>query len=252
MKTVIIKSILVSVVALVLMYLVRTFFRTDLFIADVGGLGTFLSVFGTLYGILAAFVVFEVWGEFNKTQNLIDQEASGLERLFRLTLYFRDSKLTKKMKETIVAYAKIVIEGKFRKIGGGERNVEAGKTFRNIAQIIREVTFDDDHDHVVFDHIVAHYGHLSEVRAERITQSLQRLPVLLKAFLYISSTIVLITLIAMPFANQYYGFAAVLGLSFILAMVVQLVEDLDNPFVGQWNITPEPFVRALKHIEEDY
>jgi hypothetical protein len=35
-------------------------------------------------------------------------------------------------------------------------------------------------------------------------------------------------------------------------MIFQLVEDLDNPFVGHWNITPEPFERAMKHIEEDY
>jgi len=35
-------------------------------------------------------------------------------------------------------------------------------------------------------------------------------------------------------------------------MIFQIIEDLDNPFVGHWNLTPEPFARALKHIEEDY
>lgn len=31
-----------------------------------------------------------------------------------------------------------------------------------------------------------------------------------------------------------------------------MIEDLDNPFMGNFNVTTEPFERALKHIEEDY
>lgn len=75
------------------------------------GPSAFLSVFGTLYGILAAVVVFEVWTQYNHTSELVDKEAQRLERLFRLTLYFRDPKLTDKMKDAIKNYANLVIQG---------------------------------------------------------------------------------------------------------------------------------------------
>lgn len=54
---------------------------------------------------------------------------------------------------------------------------------------------------------------------------------------------------AHPSANIYFSFLASGALSFIIGMIFQLVEDLDNPFVGHWNITPEPFERVLKHIK---
>ena len=59
----------------------------------------------------------------------------------------------------------------------------------------------------------------------------------------------MVVFIILPFANPVYGMLSTFGLGFVLAMVYQLIEDLDNPFVGNWNITPEPFEKALKHIE---
>lgn len=248
----ILTSSLFALLSAAAMYLCRLVLKTDTFLTDVGGLGAFLTVFGTLYGIMAAFVVFEVWSQYNKTIELIDKEALGLEGLFRLTLYFRDKKLTARMKQVIRNYADLVIEGKFQKLGSGERNEKTGKVFREIARVIQDIKFNDDHDQVVFHHITDHFRNLSETRTARITQSLARLPTLLKIFLYASSLVALLTFILMPFQNVYYGLLASGSLGFILAMIFQLVEDLDNPFVGHWNVTPEPFSRALKHIEEDY
>ncbi len=252
MKTVIGKSVIFTIISIILMYLARTWLHTDAFLVDVGPLGAFVTVFGTLYGIMTAFVVFEVWNQYNKTQELIENEGQGLERLFRLTLYFRDNKLTEQMKTVIKNYANLVIQGKFKNIGGGQRNAVTGKEFRKIAEVIKNIKFNDNHDQTVFDHVISHYGRLSETRSARINQSLTRLPYLLKMFLYSSSFFALVTFILMPFSSTLYGFLATGSLAFILAMVFHLVEDLDNPFVGHWNVTPEPFERALQHIEEDY
>ena len=252
MNIVILKSCFITAVSALIAYGLRVVFRTDLFLPDVGGLGAFVTVFGTLYGIMAAFVVFEVWGQYNQTSKLVDQEALGLERLYRLTLYFRDNKLTKRMHEAIKKYAQFIISDRFLHMGRGEHNKASSKAFRDIAGIIRDISFDDDHDQTVFTHVVEHYGQLSTTRTERISQSHIRLPVLLKFFLYSSSFVALFTFIIMPFETAVYGSFAAGSLAFVVGMILQLVEDLDNPFVGHWNITTEPFVRALKHIEEDY
>jgi hypothetical protein len=252
MKTVILRSFLIATLAALLSHFIRTTLHTDLFLSDVGGLSAFLSVFGTLYGILAAFVVFEVWNQYNHTSELIDKEAQGLERLYRLALYFRDPKLTADMKAAIHAYASIIINGKFRKLGAGKRNKEHGIAFRKVAELIRNIEFNDEHDSIVFDQILEHYGNLGQIRTERMNESLSRLPVLLKSFIYISSFFALATFLFMPFSNPYYAFLAVAVIGFIQSMIFHIVEDLDNPFLGHWKLTPEPFARALKHIEEDY
>lgn len=252
MKIVIGKSLIFALISSLVMYFVRMYFHTELYLSDIGGIQTFFGVFGILYGIMAAFVVFEVWNQYNETSGLVDKEAQGLERLYRLTLYFRDAKLTKDMLKVIKNYAYAVIEGKFQTLGGGTRNAKNGKLFRKIADIIREIKFDDDHDSIVYGKILDHYGQLGLTRTERQNKSLQRLPVLLKTFIYVSSGLILLVFIVLPFANPFYGMISAAGLGFVLAMIYQLIEDLDNPFQGHWNITPEPFERALKHIEEDY
>ncbi|MFA5894923.1 MAG: hypothetical protein WC851_04055 [Candidatus Shapirobacteria bacterium] len=252
MNKVILNSFLISIVITIIGYFFRQTFQTDLYLSDVGGLSTFIGAFATLFGLLSAFVVFEVWGQYNKTTLYVDKEASGLERLYRLTLYFRDKKLNLSMAKAIENYAKMVINGKFQKLGQGERNTESGLAFREISKVIQGIKFDDDHDQIIFDHIVNHYGDLSDMRTERINQSLARLPSLLKTFLYIASFFVVSCLIIMPFANVYYSLFAVFCMTFVITMIYFLIEDLDNPFVGNWNITPEPFERALKHIKEDY
>ena len=246
------KSLIFALISAVAMYLVRMYFHTEAYLSDIGGIQTFFGVFGILYGIMAAFVVFEVWNQYNETSGLIDKEAQGLERLYRLTLYFRDEKLTKEMLTMIKNYAQKVIEGKFQILGSGQRNVENGKLFRKIADVIREIKFDDEHDSIVYGKILDHYGELGLTRTERQNKSLQRLPVLLKYFIYVSSGLIMAVFVILPFANPVYGMLSTFGFGFVLAMVYQLIEDLDNPFVGNWNISPEPFERALKHIEEDY
>ncbi|MBI2464773.1 DUF4239 domain-containing protein [Candidatus Shapirobacteria bacterium] len=252
MNKVILNSFLVSLVIAVISYFFRQSFHTDLYLSDVGGLSTFIGAFATLFGLLSAFVVFEVWGQYNKTALYVDKEASGLEQLYRLTLYFRDKKLNRVMASAITKYANMVIKGRFQKLGSGERNNESGLAFREISGVIQGIKFDDDHDQIIFDHIVSHYGDLSDIRTERINQSLARLPSLLKTFLYIASFFVVTCLVIMPFANVFYSLFAVFCMTFVIVMIYFLIEDLDNPFVGNWNISPEPFKRALKHIAQDY
>lgn len=252
MNKVILNSFFISVLVALISYYFRQTFQTELYLSDVGGLSTFIGAFATLFGLLSAFVVFEVWGQYNKTTLYVDKEASGLERLYRLTLYFRDKKLNQSMSAAITKYANMIIKGKFQKLAQGVRNTENGLAFREISKVIQGIKFDDDHDQIIFDHIVTHYGDLSEMRTERINQSLARLPSLLKTFLYIASFFVITCLVIMPFANVYYSIFAVFCMTFVIVMIYFLIEDLDNPFVGNWNITPEPFERALKHIKEDY
>lgn len=105
---------------------------------------------------------------------------------------------------------------------------------------------------MVFDHIVEHYGKLSEIRTERINQCITRLPILLKVFVYTSSLIVIFFFVIMPFNNQHYAYMSAFGVSFIVAVVYHLIEDLDNPFSGFWNLTAKPYQRAIRHIEDDY
>ncbi len=246
------KSFAFSVVCAALYWYARAYLHTELYIVDVGGLSSFLGVFGTLYGILAAFVVFEVWSQYNRISALIGKEAQALEQLFRLSLYFRDPEFTQRIKLGIREYIGHIVEGKFRFLAQGQRNAKSGLALRKISEIIQSVDFDDDHDSIVFEQIVEHYGEVAQLRTERTNESRNRLPRFLKYFIYLASTFALITFLIMPFEVALYGVFSAFVIGFLQAMVFQLIEELDNPFKGTMQLTPQPFEMALKHIEEDY
>lgn len=227
----------------------REVLHTDTFFPEVSAITGFLTVFGTLYGILAAFVIFEVWKQYNNISELIDREAQSLELLYELTLYFRDGKLSTAMKEAIREYAQIIIDGQFRKLGSRELGTRSGTAFEHIAHIIRHVHFNDDHDSAVFHQVLEHYRELAQTRTERLNKSVRRLPIILKSFIYIAAFFTLLTFSFMPFSTSHYGILAMLIISFQQVMIFLIIEGLDNPFVGHWRLTPEPFARVLRHIE---
>jgi len=101
MLKIILKSIIAGIFAVILGYGARVYLHTDSFIVDVDGLSAFATIYGTLYGVMAAFIVVEAWEQFNKTQELIGKEALGLESLYRLALYFRDTEMGEKMKAAL-------------------------------------------------------------------------------------------------------------------------------------------------------
>jgi hypothetical protein len=252
MKTVIFRSILYSAVAVAAAYATRVNLGTDNFLSDVSGLSTFVSAFGALYGVMAAFIVFEVWNQYGKIVDLLDQESLGLERLYRLTLYFKNKTISIEMKKAIKTYADIIIEDRFKTFAEGRRHVQSSKPFRRISKVIRDITFQSEHDEVVFQNLIDNYGKVSMVRNQRINQSLTRLPNLLTIYLFAASLIAVVSFVIMPFANVYYGFFAAGAITFVVTMIYQLVKGLNNPFRGAWKIKPEPFERVMRHIEEDY
>lgn len=252
MKTTLLKAFGFAVVMAGIYALLHESLETNTFMPEANTLNGFLTVFGSLYSILTAFVILEVWKQYNNISELIEQEAQGLEQLCGLTVYFRDEKMTAEMKKAIQEYAAIIIEGKFHKLGTRDRTSRSSKAFERIAEIIAHVHFNDDHDSVVFNQVLEHYRQLAWTRTERIAKSVRRLPILLKSFIYIASFFTLVTFSFMPFMTSQYGVLAMLVISFQQIMIFFIIEGLDNPFVGHWRLTPDPFEQMLQHLEGKY
>jgi RecG-like helicase len=252
MNSMIVRSFLVSFFVVVLTFFMQRTLQLENYFSDVGSISSFLVVFGTLYGIMTAFIVVEVWSQFNKASHLFLQEAEDLEKLYRIAFTFKDNVLNDKMKQVITNYGKILIASEFKHLVVGQKHDSEEKAFRQITHVIKDIEFEDDRKQVIFDHIVKHYGDLAQTRIERMHQSTLRLPMPLKLFFYGSTIMVLLTFIFLPFANIAYALFSSACLTFMLAMITQIIEGLDNPFVGFWKLTPKPFEEALLHIEGSY
>jgi len=175
------RSILITAVVLVVTMVLRSPLQLGDDLSDLGGLGSFVTAFGTLYGVIIGFVVVEVWSQNIATQNLIDREAKDIESLFQLTIYF-GSQQAASVNQRILDYLNAVLEDRFEKLGQGEHNHLAEKAFQSIHRAIRGIPMDDARQGIVLHHIISQYLDLRVTRTERISQGLNRLPNPLKGY----------------------------------------------------------------------
>ncbi len=252
MSRMVFRSIIISAAITIIAFVLGITLELKRYIDDIGSISAFLVVFGTLYGIMTAFIVVEVWTQHNKTAHLFEQEAEELEKLYRLSLHFKNPEVSRNMKRAVKAYGNILIDSAFKHLSEGQKHHDEEIAFRQITHVIKEIALGSDHEQVVFDHIVHLYGELAQTRIERTHQSTLRLPLLLKNFFYISTVIIVAMFVVLPFAHIGYSMFSVSTLVFLLAMIAGIIEELDNPFIGFWRLSAKPFEEALFHIEESY
>ena len=245
------KTSLLVIFSLLALFLFRFSVDGQRFLIDAGGVSGFASIFGALWGILVAFIIFTVWSQFNNTSTYIESEANALKQLYRLTLCLKNQKAAGEIEETIKNYTKLVIDVGFKAVSTGQRNPQTSEAFHQIFLKLRQIDIDGERDQLVYDRILGQFKELSDARTKRLTESLTRLPAPLRVFLYFSSFAVILAFAFPIFQNLSVAIFVMAVLSGSIGLLLQVIADLDNPFAGYWNLTPEPFRRFLEFLEKE-
>ncbi len=255
MKTIVtkylLKTFLIVIISLGILLIFRFFLDEQKFLIDAGGISGFASMFGALYGIIAAFILYTVWSQFNNTSSYIDAEANALKQLYRLAFCLKNERVAKEIEEAIKNYTKLVIEVGFKAVAAGQRDPETSEAFHQIFLKLRQIDINGEKDQLVYDRILEQFKELSDARTKRLTESLTRLPKPLRTFLLLSSLAVILTFSFPIFQNLSVAIFVMAVLSGSIGLLLQVIFDLDNPFDGYWNLTPKSFRRFLEFLEKE-
>lgn len=249
-KQLLIKIVSTSVIFLLLGFSLRYLLNNSLLITDLSGIGILVSFLGTIYTLIAAFTIVEVWGQFNNVSNLLSKEAKALTSIWNYVDYLNDAKLDKNMKNALTSYIQATIANEHADAAKGIRSLHPSDQLLGIFHVLDSVSFNDKRDAAVFPLLVTAYEELSSIRSERIDASVTRLPSLLKFFFYTLTVLLMIGFIIIGFNNLAIFIFAVIAASFITSVTYQIIFDLDNPFDGEWNIEYTPFEQSLEYISK--
>ena len=222
----------------------------EYFLADAANLGWIIGVIGTIYTLIAAFVLFGVWNQYNALDDLIAREARLLAELWNYTDYFNDPRLDKQMKASLLAYIDAVQK---EEVGILAKNMPVENYSQEliaINEVIDKIKFDDDRDATIFPVMIALYRDLFEVRHQRNTAGVTRLPISVKVLFIVLSVALIFNSIILGFVN---GLMYIFGLAFVVVVVAltyEVVQDMDNPFGGLFELKPTAFEEAKKYIKE--
>lgn len=219
-------------------------------LADSANLGWFVGVFGTLYTLIAAFIIVQVWSQFNNMSRLLGLEAKAVCALWDFTDYLNDAPVSRKMSRALDLYLKTVVGREKEEASRGVKSVHPSKELTAILQVIDSIKFDDRRDAAIFPSLIEQYEALSSVRMERIENGVTRVPLLLKLFFMILSVGLILSFALLGFNSNWLYYFSLITITFILGFAYLMAIDLDNPFDGFWNIDYVPLENAKRYLKQ--
>src|SRR5690349_13700035 len=98
-----------SVLAVIGVWASRQVLDVETLRASNNEVGNYIQALGTIYGVVAAFVIYVVWGQFNDARTQVEREASELVDLFRLADGFPDDS-QRELQTKLRAYVDTVLD----------------------------------------------------------------------------------------------------------------------------------------------
>ena len=206
--------------------------------------GNYYQTLGTVYAVLLAFVVFVVWGQFNDARSAVAEEAKDLEDLLRLAAGLSTpvaANLTVKTR----AYIRAVVDEEWATMAKGQANAPAAQMMDDLGKDVLAINPTSPREEVVYGELLARFNELSDARSRRLLHSRARMPGSLWALLIVGSIVTIGSMYL--FGVKSFVLHALLtgAMSGSVGFVLYLILDMDNPFWGDWQITPEPLRRLL-------
>jgi len=152
-----IKSLGISIVLTAILVLARLAIPLTFDEIALNTLGIFTQVLGTLYGIMAAFIVYVVWKKYNRIVEVSEKETDALSELHALTTYLEDDELSKNMKKLISVYSRMVIDRGWKKLACGQKSNKANDALHDIYLLIKSIKSERKRFGVIFGQIISKY-----------------------------------------------------------------------------------------------
>lgn len=248
MKKFLVRFIILDLIFLVIAYAVRTVIGGDYFLADAANWGWVFGSIGTVYTLIAAFVLFGVWNQYNALSSLMARESWLLASLWNFTDYFNDEKLSSGMRNVLLAYIRAVTEGEVTMLAHNKEVKTYSREYKDIGIQIDHIEFNDGRDGVVYPLMIQGYRDLLDVRQSRNEAGITRLSESMKILFVVFSILLAGSILFLGFVHMAMYLTSVAFVGAVVILTYTVVMDMDNPFGGLFELQPVAFHQAKEYI----
>jgi hypothetical protein len=208
--------------------------------ADVEGINSLISLIGSIYAVVFAFVIFVIWGQFTGVEEAALRECSLLNELLRFSQYLNPD-ANKAIRRALTEYTQHVASSEWRALGERRKDQLTEKSFAALIGTIVRLNPENPAEEVTHQRLIDIARKLSEQRDERIAKSLTRIPPTLLLLVRTMVLALLLLVFVYPFHSWLIGGACFCMVAIILFFSNLVMTDTDNPFDGVFNVSPQPF-----------
>ena len=210
---------------------------------EIGSVGSYVTAVGTLYSVLAGFTVVSVWQQFTDTDRAVKREARGLAELWRYVGYVDDPEGVARARSAIERYRDEVVNNEWPAMLKGTTTAAAEEEYFEMADAVNGMKVVTRKDVPAWAEAVMTLGEVSDARGERAVFVVIRMPKLLRGLLYIATASLIIGMALLGFTSPAVGAIVLASTVVVSLLVLEVIDDLDDPFTGAWAISPKPFQR---------
>ena len=131
----------------------------------------------------------------------------------------------------------------------GKPSAQAVTRFESVFQAVHAVRFDDERDASAWEKMIDKFEAVSDARAKRLDLAVANVPRLLRGLLYLVSLALIGGFFVLSISNDIIAIVVTIATTAIVFLAIEVMEDLDDPFGGQWALSPGPFLHLPAQID---
>lgn len=202
--------------------------------SDRGVIGNFIEWFGVVYGVTLALVVVEVWKNFTMINNEVDREADALVLLLRTVSYLNDPNALKAFASRLREYTDLILQN-------SKNADEAKQKLDEVHEWIGNTINDEQTPPILASEMIRLINEAIDLRGDRLAHERERIPKAFWSIVIIASILWLICFFGLKIEKVYIAFFICGSATFIVASLLFIIADLNQPSEGFFRISFEPF-----------
>ena len=212
--------------------------------------GFYITIIGTIYAVILAFMLFAVWTRFDTAVDTVDQEANALTDLFRLAVSLPNPERFQ-IQETARTYAESVIGEEWATMRHRQPARQTVARYDRLWLLITQIRAGSPHDQVIIDHMLTRLTDMAAARRSRLLKARTGLPGILW-FVMIAGGFITVAFSAFFGVERFalHAFKASV-LTITIFIVLYATAEINGPFRGNVSVSPGAFEQAigtLKHV----
>jgi len=210
--------------------------------------GFFMSIIGTAYAILMAFVIFSTWQKFTAADDAVTAEANSLGDLIRIAQQFPDPE-RHELFTRVRAYAVSVTEDEWKAMAHERASPQAFAALNSMWQAYAAIDPQTNRASALYGEVLRHLGDVSDHRRDRIRAAATTIPGTLWVVLLASgaATIGFTYCFAGRNLRTQAIMTAVLG--GVIGLLLFVVLEFNLPFTGDISVPPTAFNQVFKLLD---
>ncbi len=207
----------------------------------------YLSNIGIFYGITVGLITIATWENYDQTEDLVKDEAANIGALYGNFSGFNDS-TEKILKQTLKTYTEFVIEKSWPAQKKGEMLDGEVNILNQLEVQLSEISPSNKREEIYLSKTLNAFNFFIDARRHRLDAVDDGLPAAMWWTLLLCAIVSIITTYFLYLDDVRLHVALTSALSLVIALLIFLIASMDNPFKGEFSVSPQPYIDLLKNL----